>query len=112
MVRGSQEDHGNLTGMALRVEFHPEAFEEARAAYQWYSERSRAAACAFMKELTAAVGAVAESPKRWPASSHGTRRYLLKRFPFLVVYRCFSDHLEVLALAHGRRRPGYWRSRS
>jgi len=62
-----------------------------------------------------AVAAIAEAPRRWPAISPGTgvRKYLLER-PFdewMVVYRETADELRVLAVAHGRREPHYWRRR-
>ena len=41
----------------------------------------------------------------------GVRRFPLRRFPFFVIYREFDDYLEIVALAHHRRRPRYWRSR-
>jgi hypothetical protein len=47
---------------------------------------------------------------RWPTKS-GVRRYVMCRFPFLVVYRVVGSEIEVIAVAHARRRPGYWRSR-
>ncbi len=40
-----------------------------------------------------------------------TRRFLLRRFPFFVVYRVFSQRVEVVAVAHARRKPHYWLQR-
>lgn len=96
---------------ALRVDFHPEAVAEARAAYAWYAQRDPRAAAAFGAELDRAIRRALESPGTWPAFQSGTRRCLLERFPFFVVYRELGDRLEILAVAHGRRRPGYWRER-
>jgi hypothetical protein len=46
------------------------------------------------------------------AISRGTaRRVLVRRFPYFVIYREWSDRLEIVAVAHQSRRPGYWRSR-
>ena len=43
----------------------------------------------------------------------GRRRWLCERFPYTVVYRIALDgEIRVIAVAHHRRRPGYWRSRS
>jgi plasmid stabilization system protein ParE len=97
--------------MDRSVEFHEEAVEEARAAYMWYSEKSKVAAEAFLSELDRAVEEISEAPKRCPSYFHGTRRYLLRRFPFFVVYREVGGEIEVVAVAHGRRRPGYWKDR-
>jgi plasmid stabilization system protein ParE len=39
------------------------------------------------------------------------RRIPLRHFPFFIIYRDLSDHVEIMALAHTARRPNYWRSR-
>lgn len=95
----------------LRVFFHPEAVEEAEAAVRWYAERSATAAGRFVQELSQAIEVIVEAPERWPAFEGGARRLPLRRFPFLVVYRVSAQIIEVVAVAHGRRRPGYWRRR-
>lgn len=64
-----------------------------------------------MDELDRAVERIAEAPTRWPAHLHGTRRYLLRRFPFSLVYREVGPILTVVAVVHAKRRPGYWRDR-
>lgn len=97
---------------APRVRFHPTAVAEAKAAHDWYAKRNPSAAAAFMKALDAALTVIRDSPRRWPQHSHGTRKYLLRRFPYAVVYRIADATIQVVAIAHGRRRPGYWRSRS
>jgi plasmid stabilization system protein ParE len=94
------------------VDIHPEAIAEARAAYRWYRERSASAAAAFLAELDLAVAAIAEDLEMWPRYAHGTRRYILHRFPFYLVYRETADRLEIIAVAHGRRKPGYWKNRN
>ena len=93
------------------IELHPEAVAEARDAREWYAERSSVAADAFMAELDVAIDRICESPDRWATYLHGTHRYLLKRFPYLVVDRVTEDRLQVIAVAHGKRKPGYWRHR-
>jgi toxin ParE1/3/4 len=97
--------------MPLPVGFHPQAVAEAAAAMEWYRKRNDAAGVAFMAELDRAVDSIADAPDRWPGYLHGTRRFLLRRFPFLVVYRQVPNGIEVVAVAHGRRRPGYWKGR-
>ncbi|HEY5870936.1 MAG TPA: type II toxin-antitoxin system RelE/ParE family toxin [Candidatus Tectomicrobia bacterium] len=42
---------------------------------------------------------------------HGTRRYLFPHFPFSLVYRVRDEEIEIVAVAHHRKQPGYWRSR-
>jgi toxin ParE1/3/4 len=98
--------------MSLRqVDLHPEAVAEAQAAAQWYRERSASAAHAFLAELDRAIEKISEDPAIWPRHVGGTQRFLLKRFPFSVVYRQLPNRIEVVAVAHGRRKPGYWKRR-
>jgi plasmid stabilization system protein ParE len=93
------------------VWLHPEAIREARAARQWYERRSAHAADAFMTELDRAIELIERGPRQWPGYLGDTRRYVLHRFPFFVVYRETTSRIEVIAVAHGRRRPGYWLGR-
>jgi hypothetical protein len=77
---------------------------EAEGAARWYAERSPGAA-------SAAVAAIEREPRTFLAHEHGSRRVLLRRFPFSVVYRCGDAHILIVAFAHGSHRPGYWRMR-
>jgi toxin ParE1/3/4 len=96
---------------ARELEYLEEALEEAEAAARWNAERSAAAAIAFSEEMDAAESAILRLPEAWPRHEHSTRRYLLRRFPFSVVYRVGPDRILIVAVAHGHRRPGYWTSR-
>lgn len=96
---------------AVQVSFHPVAIAEARAAHAWYAKRSAAAAAAFLAEIDHAVELIAASPERWPVYRFGTQRLLMRRFPFALVYRRAGGSALVLAIAHTRRRPGYWHAR-
>ncbi|MBS0171358.1 MAG: type II toxin-antitoxin system RelE/ParE family toxin [Nitrospira sp.] len=93
------------------VFFHPAAVEEAQAARAWYLERSISAADSFLAELDHAIEAIAQTPDRWPGFVHGTRRYVFHHFPFQLIYRVSAGHVQIIAIAHGRRRPGYWKAR-
>ena len=93
------------------VEVLPEALDDALAADSWYRAHSASAADAFLAEVERAVARITETPGRWPGYLTGTRRFLLRRFPFFVVYRLRSDLILIVAIAHARRRPGYWRGR-
>ena len=93
------------------VEFHPEALAEAEAALKWYAERSDRAARSLLADLEKAIETISKAPKRWPEFEPPCRRYPLVRFPFFVVYHEEARSITVIAVAHGRRRPGYWRVR-
>lgn len=93
------------------VEFHPAAVREARAAREWYEERSATIAKQFQAAVDAAVEDIAEHPDRWGRYVHATHVFLLKKFPFLLIYRMRDDVVQVVAVAHAKRRPGYWMDR-
>lgn len=60
-----------------------------------------------MAELDVALDRIGEAPRTWPPYIAGTRRYLLRRFPFFVVFREVGDRVQIVAVAHARRQPGY-----
>ena len=91
--------------------WHEEALFEAEEATVWYRERDSRVAAAFVAAIEHAAAAITEAPSRWPSHTHGTRRYLVPRFPFSVVYRTRGEVVQVVAVSHHRRRPGYWRGR-
>ena len=96
---------------APNVRLHHDAIAEAKAAYDWYAKRNPTAANAFISELDNAISQIQTGPERWTMHLHGTRKFLLRRFPYSVVYRITKSAIQVIAVAHGRRRPGYWKSR-
>ncbi len=93
------------------VFFHPKAIAEASAPARWYQERSFVAAKAFISELDRIIEKIIETPGIYPCYIGDTRRALFHRFPFSVVYCIVSERIEVIAITHGRRRPGYWKER-
>lgn len=94
-----------------KFSFHPAAIDEAEASARWYRERSSVAAARFVAELNQAIDRILEAPERWPHGARGTRKVKLPCFPFLVIYRVSEGAVLILAVAHGRRRPDYWKKR-
>lgn len=96
-----------------QIEIHPEALAEAEAAVIWYGERSSRAPAAFIEEIDNAIKSILDAPRRWPIFDLDCRRFPLFRFPYSIIYREKSTNLvQILAVAHGRRLPGYWHARS
>jgi len=96
---------------AGQIVFHPEAVEEAEGAAHWYRNRSPRAAARFVEEINQVIERILAAPQRWPLGSGGTRKIKLPCFPFIIVYRESNHAIQVLAVAHCRRRPGYWKDR-
>ena len=94
------------------VEFHQEASAEYDAAFDWYLERSPETALRFDAEVNRALAQIIQAPELWAAGPHSTRRFLLRRFPFTLIYReRASGEIQLVAVAHTSRKPGYWKQR-
>ena len=94
-----------------QIEIHPAAVAEGRNAFRWYQRRSVQAGNRFQAVLEAALEEIAKFPERWPTYLHGTRFRLLRRFPYIIVYRLLGNRVQIVAIAHGRQKPGYWKRR-
>ena len=78
----------------------------------WYLERSSDAALKFDAEVGRALTQIRRAPHRWAAGPHQTRKFLLRQFPFVLIYReRASGDIDVVAVAHTSRKPGYWKRR-
>jgi plasmid stabilization system protein ParE len=82
------------------VEFHPASQAESSNAFDWYWVRNQVAALDFADELKAALARLHRTPEASPPYLHGTRRMLLNRFPFYVVFRERLHDIQVIAIAH------------
>jgi hypothetical protein len=89
-----------------------EAEIELWEAVEFYEGKCVGLGLDFEKEIKSAVDLIQQSPDRWPQRDDGTRRCLIHRFPYFVVYVHHEDRVWVIAFAHCRRRPGYWSGRA
>jgi hypothetical protein len=92
------------------------AAAEAAGAAAWYESQRAGLGADFREDFRAGLavlqeGVVPGSP--WPGhlGERGVKRILLKRFPFSLVFVASAGSKVVLAVAHHRRRPAYWRGR-
>lgn len=93
--------------MTRKVRLHPDAERELRAVFLWYFDRNLIVAESFKAEAEHAIKSIVENPNRWPKLSEAERRYVFPRFPFTIVYRVSSRFVDIIAVAHQKRKPGY-----
>jgi plasmid stabilization system protein ParE len=93
------------------VEYHPQALEELFQAAEYYESKVDGLGQRFLDEIEVCVADISELPERWPYFVLNTRRRLLDRFPYMIVYLNEADRIYILAVMHQRRRPGYWKKR-
>jgi plasmid stabilization system protein ParE len=95
----------------LPLRFHPEVAEEIREAKNWYGEHSEAAKDQLVLALRRAFQQLGNNSSAGFNYIHGTKRLGLKKFPYVLVYRVKGGATDIVAFAHTKRRPGYWRNR-
>lgn len=66
----------------------------------------------FRVTVSDGIRRIVQAPQRCPKYLYGTRRFLLDRFPFSVVYLDAPEVLSIVAVAHNKRKPGYWKQRT
>ena len=100
--------------MTRFVRFSEPASHELAEAVQWYETRRVGLGAEFFDAIVATVTLIESSPEIGSSiSTDGhTRRTLIARFPYHVVYRLRPTEIVIVAIAHIKRRPGYWRNRS
>jgi plasmid stabilization system protein ParE len=92
------------------VEIAPSAEGDIGDAFLWYRERNLLIAEAFRTEVFDAIDRIADAPLAKSADEEGNRKRVLHRFPYSVFYEVLGSTVTILAVAHHRRNPGYWRS--
>jgi toxin ParE1/3/4 len=101
--------------LTLPVRISEEADAEMAEAARWYETHRAGLGVDFLDAVDTAVARIAETPRMGspvPGVSDETiRRRPVHRFPYHVVYVEVADRIQVLAIAHDRRRPRYWEGR-
>jgi len=91
---------------------HPLADAEAEEAFNYYKADSKDAARRFLVELRETTTRIRRNPRLYPLTIAEARNARLHNFPYSVIYRETSNEIQILAIAHDKRRPGYWRKRT
>ena len=95
----------------MRIEFHPAALHEMIDSARYYENRLPGLGADFKSEVDRSLELLNENPDIGAVVEAPYRRLLLDRFPFGIIYRTRESTLRILAVAHQRRRPGYWKGR-
>jgi len=89
------------------------ASEELAAAVRWYELQRADLGFEFLEAISAAVSLIEESPEIGSPIGEDprTRRVLVARFPYQVIHRVRTTEIVLVAFAHSKRHPDYWKSR-
>jgi plasmid stabilization system protein ParE len=102
--------------MGKPVRIDAEAEQEITEAIDWYESKRPGLGSDFLDEIRTAIRSLQEpgpecGPIRGIPPELGVRRKLIQRFPYAVIFIEFDTAVRVIAVAHGHRRPRYWRRR-
>ena len=93
------------------VEFLDEATEELIEAAIWYEAKESGMGVRFRDEIARVVNRIAEDPLLWRERAGGYRRVNCPVSPYYIPYFIREQKIIIAAIAHDRRKPGYWQNR-
>ena len=95
----------------MKFFFHPEAKEEFNGSVDFYEQSQPGLGLEFAEEVYATIARVIQYPDAWFEMSENSRRCLVNRFPYGLIYQIKANELRIIAVAHLHRRPNYWKKR-
>ena len=93
------------------ITFHPDADDEITEAAQYYEVRKSGLGADLLVEVERALDQILTNPEASRRTRRRARRKPLWRFPYDLVYAVYPDRIRIVACAHQKRRPFYWRKR-
>ena len=90
----------------------PAAAAEIDEAYLWYEAQRTGLGEEFLAEVNGALDTIREMPELYAVVHRDTRRAMLVRFPYSLLYRLVNKQVIVVACFHGKRDPRRWQSRT
>ena len=95
----------------MKFYFHSRANAELDEAVRYYEDCQLGLGLDFSEEVYSTIQRACNYPDAWAALSQNTRRCLVNRFPFGVVFQVKSGMVRIIDVVNLHRRPGYWKDR-
>nr|WP_315484592.1 type II toxin-antitoxin system RelE/ParE family toxin [uncultured Undibacterium sp.] len=95
----------------MQVKFHSEAEAELTEAALFYEDKVVGLGKSFVADVQNAVAFIQTHPEAPPRFGQLLRKFVVKRFPYSIIYQHKEQGIFILAVAHNKRRPGYWKLR-
>jgi len=95
----------------MKYEFHPEAEQELYESASRYEAEVLGLGLRFAEEVERVIELLLEHPDLGSRLDDDLRHFVLRKFPFSIVYAVVRDLVYIVAVAHGSREPGYWHPR-
>ncbi|HPQ53182.1 MAG TPA: type II toxin-antitoxin system RelE/ParE family toxin [Spirochaetota bacterium] len=91
--------------------FHESAENEFLLAIEYYESQQPGLGLQFSREVYASITRICEHPLAWEMLDNELRRCITGRFPYGLIYRIVADSIQIIAVMHLNREPGYFRGR-
>ncbi|MCL0096151.1 type II toxin-antitoxin system RelE/ParE family toxin [Thermodesulfovibrionales bacterium] len=91
--------------MKYRVIIRPEAENDLKEAFSWHEDKRQGLGYNFLLQVDAGPRFIERNPKICPVEYKRTRKFLIKRFPYKIIYLVEEDRITVLAVIHVKRSP-------
>ncbi|MEW6095732.1 MAG: type II toxin-antitoxin system RelE/ParE family toxin [bacterium] len=97
--------------MKYKVIIRPEAEDDLKEAFLWYEDRRLGLGYDFLLQVDAGIMFIERNPEVNSLEYKGTRKHLIKRFPYKIIYLIEKERIIVLAVIHGKRSPNLLKKR-
>ena len=95
----------------MKIIFLPPADKELRDAVVYYNDQLEGLGNQFLQDVLTAIDFIKKFPYAWHKVGKHTRRFLLRRFPYLILYIPEKNKIIITAIAHKYRHPNYYLNR-
>ena len=96
----------------MEFSFHPDAEKELLDAVNYYNECQDNLGTEFAREVYTSIQMILQYPKAWPKLSPRTRRCLVNRFPYGIIYQIKDDEIYIISVMQLNRKPKYREDRT
>jgi toxin ParE2 len=96
----------------MKIEFLESAQYELDDAVEYYNQQKSGLGIEFLSEIIDSLNRISEYPDAWQELTKRTRRCLIHRFPYGIIYQNRNDMILIVAVANLHRKPTYWHDRT
>lgn len=95
----------------MTINYHPDAIDELINAAKFYESNQVNLGCRFLDAVDISLATIRKNPLLWPSDKLGRRKCIIRKFPYLLIYKLSDKFVYILAVAHTSKKPDYWELR-
>lgn len=95
----------------MKYNFHPSARTELNNSIDYYEDCRPGLGIEFAEEVYSTIQRILRFPEAWSRLSLNSRRCLMNRFPYGIIYQTLEDEILIVAVMQLNRKPSYWKDR-